>query len=227
MAVPHDVIAVNVADIASRLGIIASDRTALLAPLTFDPSVVDIFSALVTGAAVVIVPQGVRRSPRRLEAVLRSQRVSVLMATPGLLSRFSVIVVRECILGPGSACRAVVLGGEPFPSVTTLRQWWPTDSRTRLYNIYGVTEVGRLCRAPVSAVSSPLLYIHGCQSLNLIACDASLCKVSRDAAFVSCTFLDVASSVDHLPVSLSWRLYSAISPIKGTLCCYIVILLER
>lgn len=51
----------------------------LASPLTFDPSVVEIFVALSSGASVLIVPTSVKVVPSKLAAVLFSRhRVTIL-----------------------------------------------------------------------------------------------------------------------------------------------------
>ena len=51
----------------------------LASPLTFDPSVVEIFVALSSGASLLIVPTSVKVVPSKLAAVLFSRhRVTIL-----------------------------------------------------------------------------------------------------------------------------------------------------
>ena len=51
----------------------------LASPLTFDPSVVEIFVALSSGASLLIVPTSVKMVPSKLAAVLFSHhRVTIL-----------------------------------------------------------------------------------------------------------------------------------------------------
>lgn len=51
----------------------------LASPLTFDPSVVEIFVALSSGASLLIVPTSVKMVPAKLAAVLFSHhRVTIL-----------------------------------------------------------------------------------------------------------------------------------------------------
>ena len=51
----------------------------LASPLTFDPSVVEIFAALSSGASLLIVPTSVKMVPSKLAAVLFSHhRVTIL-----------------------------------------------------------------------------------------------------------------------------------------------------
>jgi acyl-coenzyme A synthetase/AMP-(fatty) acid ligase len=56
------------------------------------------------------------------------------------LPRFGDEAIRAQVFAASSSCRALVLGGEPFPSASLIHQWWPVDSKTEIYNIYGTTE---------------------------------------------------------------------------------------
>lgn len=48
----------------------ADDVVFLASPLTFDPSVVDLFLALSSGAQVLIIPSVIKKMPRRLARLL-------------------------------------------------------------------------------------------------------------------------------------------------------------
>lgn len=158
VAVPHRAIAINVLDITRRLGVSKSARVAFLAPITFDPSVVEVFCALSSGATLVAIPHKIRQSPQRLLMALMSQRVTIAMMTPTLLRRFDPSDLRSDLLAGGSPLETLVLGGEAFPS-TLLQAAWPESSTVRVYNIYGVTEVS--CWAMLARVARPTLWGSG------------------------------------------------------------------
>jgi len=72
----------------------AEDVVFLSSPLTFDPSVVEIFLALSTGACLLIVPSAVKKMPRRLAHVLfKRNTTTVLQASDLFLTELSVIRV--------------------------------------------------------------------------------------------------------------------------------------
>lgn len=48
----------------------ADDVVFLASPLTFDPSVVDLFLALSSGAQVLIIPSVIKKMPRQLARLL-------------------------------------------------------------------------------------------------------------------------------------------------------------
>lgn len=140
--VPHACILPNIQHFRLLFDVTKEDVLFLASPLTFDPSVVEIFVALSSGASLLIVPASVKVLPSRLAAVLFSRhRVTVLQATPTLLRRFGSPLIKSVVLSASTSLRVLALGGEPFPSLTVLRSWRGEGNRTQIYNIYGVTEV--------------------------------------------------------------------------------------
>uniref|UniRef100_A0A8C7B5B2 Aminoadipate-semialdehyde dehydrogenase n=1 Tax=Neovison vison TaxID=452646 RepID=A0A8C7B5B2_NEOVI len=114
----------------------------LASPLTFDPSVVEIFVALSSGACLLIVPTSVKVLPSKLAAVLFSHhRVTILQATPTLLRRFGSQLIKSTVLSASTSLRVLALGGEAFPLLTVLKSWRGVDNKTQIFNIYGITEV--------------------------------------------------------------------------------------
>ena len=152
--VPHSCIVPNVIDFITELRPSPGDGVLLASPLAFDPSVVEMFTALGAGATLVVVGERIRQSPQRLLQVISAAHISIVMATPALIHRLGG-AVRERLLAPHSRVRALVLGGEPCPPPSVLRQWWPSSSAATLYNVYGVTEVS--CWATMQRINRSLL----------------------------------------------------------------------
>lgn len=105
---------------------------ALRTPLTFDPSIVELFLPLSCGACILLAPQRLCNNP----SFLLSSSVTLLQTTPSLLLQWP-----PALCSNGSSLRAILLGGEPFPPLKALGQWMSPDSRVRLYNLYGITEL--------------------------------------------------------------------------------------
>lgn len=57
----------------------AEDVVFLSSPLTFDPSVVEMFLALSSGASLLIVPSAVKKMPRRLAHVLFKRNTTTVL----------------------------------------------------------------------------------------------------------------------------------------------------
>ncbi|KAM6963032.1 beta-alanine-activating enzyme [Aplochiton taeniatus] len=140
--VPHKCIVSNILHLRLLFQMSVDDVIFLAAPLTFDPSVVEIFLALSSGAQLLIVPNILKKMPNRLAGVLfNHHRVTVLQVTPTLLGRFGVHILQEKVLSASSSLRVLALGGEACPSLAILRSWRQKGNCTQMYNIYGITEV--------------------------------------------------------------------------------------
>ncbi|TRY57108.1 hypothetical protein DNTS_023983 [Danionella cerebrum] len=166
--VPHKCIVPNIICLRSVFMMTPEDVVFLSSPLTFDPSVVEMFLALSSGACLLIVPPAVKKMPRRLSQVLfKRNNTTVLQATPTLVRRFGRRVLQEEVLSSHSSLRLLAFGGEPCPSLKLIRGWKQEGNRTSICNLYGTTEVScwascykvpeeHLCSVNVSDVSLPL-----------------------------------------------------------------------
>ncbi|HEX8273414.1 MAG TPA: amino acid adenylation domain-containing protein, partial [Longimicrobiaceae bacterium] len=108
----------------------AGPRSSLLQTLSpaFDASLLEIFVALLSGAALHLVEREEVLSPERLGALLREREVDVLLITPALLDGLPEAEY--------PALRAIGVGGERLPAETAAR--WSRGRR--LVNMYGPTE---------------------------------------------------------------------------------------
>uniref|UniRef100_A0A3B3S6E3 Aminoadipate-semialdehyde dehydrogenase n=1 Tax=Paramormyrops kingsleyae TaxID=1676925 RepID=A0A3B3S6E3_9TELE len=140
--VPHQCIVPNITHLRSLFQITASDVIFMASPLTFDPSVVEIFLALSSGACLLIVPTLIKRIPSKLVNVLfTNHKTTVLQATPTLLARFGRNILQGVLLSEASPLRVLALGGEACPPLSLLRSWRQQGNATRVFNLYGITEV--------------------------------------------------------------------------------------
>ncbi|XP_041526980.1 beta-alanine-activating enzyme isoform X2 [Microtus oregoni] len=158
--VPHACILPNVQHFQVLFDITQEDVLFLASPLTFDPSVVEIFVSLSSGACLLIVPTSVKVFPAKLADVLFSRhRVTALQATPTLLRRFGCELIKSTVLSAHTSLRVLALGGEAFPSLAVLRSWRGKGNKTRIFNIYGITEVSSWAtfyRIPEEVLNSPV-----------------------------------------------------------------------
>ncbi|XP_033821595.2 beta-alanine-activating enzyme isoform X1 [Periophthalmus magnuspinnatus] len=140
--VPHKCIHPNICDLSLMFQIEKGDVVFLASPLTFDPSVVEMFMALTSGAKLLIVPALLKRMPKRLTQLLfKSHKTTIFQATPSLFSRFGPSILKEDVLSASSSLRILLLGGESCPTPKQLADWKHKDNKTDIYNIYGITEV--------------------------------------------------------------------------------------
>lgn len=71
--VPHKCIVPNVTSLASIFNVSTEDCVALISPYTFDPFIVQLFIALVTGASIAIIPEYIQTQPNKLCKLLFDQ----------------------------------------------------------------------------------------------------------------------------------------------------------
>ncbi|KAM9143776.1 beta-alanine-activating enzyme isoform 3-T4 [Pangshura tecta] len=140
--VPHKCIVPNILHLQSLFKITPHDLLFLASPLTFDPSVVELFIALTSGASLLIVPNPIKMMPLKLSATLfHRHRVTVLQATPTFLRRFGAQLIKSTVLSTSTSLRVLALGGEAFPALNVLRSWKGRENKTHVFNLYGITEV--------------------------------------------------------------------------------------
>ncbi len=125
-------LALNYADYFDLLP--GMDATSLTSSLGYDGSISEMYSAWVSGCAVVMLTKEQIRSGPDLLPVLREAEVTVLFCPPVLLT--TLTSTPEVDL-PYPLCRYIVPAGEAFPSA--LVEPW-TRARRQIINTYGPTE---------------------------------------------------------------------------------------
>ncbi|WP_334150826.1 non-ribosomal peptide synthetase [Hyphomicrobium sp.] len=110
------------------------DATSLTSSLGYDGAISEMYSAWVSGCAVVLLTKEQVRSGPDLLPVLRDAEVTVLFCPPVLLT--TLTSAPEVDL-PYPLCRYIVPAGEAFPSA--LVEPW-TRARRQIINTYGPTE---------------------------------------------------------------------------------------
>ncbi|XP_039555079.1 beta-alanine-activating enzyme isoform X2 [Passer montanus] len=140
--VPHKCIVPNIQHLKSIFEITQDDVLFLASPLTFDPSVVELFMALTSGASILVVPNTIKMMPVELSAALfHHHHVTVLQATPTLLRSFGAHIIKSRVLSANTSLRVLALGGEAFPALSLLKSWKHKENKTSIFNLYGITEV--------------------------------------------------------------------------------------
>ncbi len=120
---------------ARALDITSEDRIALLASISFDASLMDLFGALLTGAAICpIDPRETDLS--RLPDIVREEGINILHFTPTVFRSLAKIASAA----DWSSVRAVVLGGEPVrpDHLEYFDRLFPAGAK--LLNLYGASE---------------------------------------------------------------------------------------
>ncbi len=110
------------------------DATSLTSSLGYDGSISEMYSAWVSGCAVVMLTNEQIRSGPGLVPILREAEVTVLFCPPVLLTTLTPTPELDL---PYPLCRYIVPAGEAFPGA--LVEPW-TRARRQIINTYGPTE---------------------------------------------------------------------------------------
>ena len=110
------------------------DAASLTSSLGYDGSISEMYSAWVSGCAVVMLTKDQVRSGPDLVAILRDAEVTVLFCPPVLLTTLTASPDLDL---PYPLCRYIVPAGEAFPGA--LVEPW-TRGRRQIINTYGPTE---------------------------------------------------------------------------------------
>ncbi|XP_012223300.1 beta-alanine-activating enzyme [Linepithema humile] len=140
--VPHSCILPNIIDLKKILDVTKSDKIAQLTSFTFDPSIVEIFLSLCCAATLFMVSKSLNNETNRLLMEIFHAHVTLLQITPSLLfHKWSTERLKTTILDKDSQLRILLLGGEPFPSIKLLSEASHPQNITKIFNIYGITEI--------------------------------------------------------------------------------------
>lgn len=118
----------------------AHDRLAQTAPLTFDPSVQQIFPAWATGACLLPVPEHELYDPFRLMRWLAAERVTVVDVVAGQWQHWRHAAEQDPALRDLPELRWVLLGAETIYHHDTAHWYRTVRSPALLRNLYGPTE---------------------------------------------------------------------------------------
>ena len=142
----------NIQDFNAAFQLNKNDVVFLSSPLTFDPSIIDIFLSLVSGAQLLVVKTSEKIKPDLYSTLLIENRVSVIQCTPSLLqnifrpqtSVINRISSPSMIVKPTvekTSLRILAVGGEKCSfQVREILQRLCTEG-TAVYQLYGLTEM--------------------------------------------------------------------------------------
>ncbi|XP_076276340.1 aminoadipate-semialdehyde dehydrogenase [Lasioglossum baleicum] len=151
--VTHASIIPNVLDLSARFNIRKHDKIAQFTSFTFDPSIIEIFLALSSAGTLFISSRALKNNTNRLLEEAHSNNISVLQTTPSVfLHNWTTERLKSTILSDDTSLRVLLLGGEPFPKLGSLLEAKHPRNHTRIYNIYGITEVS--CWASINEVAT-------------------------------------------------------------------------
>ncbi|WP_139280021.1 AMP-binding protein, partial [Rhodococcoides yunnanense] len=118
----------------AEFGVGVGDVVLLKTAATFDLSVWEFWSALVSGASVVVASVEGHRDAAYLHELMVAESVTTLHVVPSMLS--ALLAVSGGVLS-GSLVRVLAIG-EALPAATA--QWFRRGNAGALFNLYGPTE---------------------------------------------------------------------------------------
>jgi len=130
----------------------SSDRFSSHAPLHFDLSILDLYTAFASGGTLVLVSEATGKDPARLADLISSSRISVWYSAPSILT--FLVQYGNLQKYDYSSLRIILFAGEVFP-VKHLRALKSLLPWPRYFNLYGPTETNVCTFYEIPAEISP------------------------------------------------------------------------
>ena len=115
----------------------SKDRFSSHAPFHFDLSILDIYSPVKHGAALVLIGEEIGKQPLELAQLIADMNISVWYSAPSILSLMAQAGKLES--RGYASLRLVLFAGEVFP-ITHLKSLVKQLPHPRYFNLYGPTE---------------------------------------------------------------------------------------
>lgn len=109
-------------------------RHVLMAPLSFDPSVQQIFLPLSTGGTLYLIPEGLKTEPSDFWEFICREKITVINTVPSIMN-----ILLDKVVELPHIIEYVILAGETFYGSLLMRLYKSFTIR-HLWNIYGPTE---------------------------------------------------------------------------------------
>lgn len=123
-------------------GITSEDKLGNQAPFYFDNSIFDIYSMLLTGAEMNIIPESLFLFPSKLPEFIRDNGITVIFWVPTVMINVANSGALSEIRMP--TLRTVAFCGEVMPN-TQLNIWRRSHHNAVYANLYGPTEISDVC----------------------------------------------------------------------------------
>lgn len=147
------------------------DKTKLgnQAPFYFDNSIFDIYSMLLTGAEMCIIPETLFMFPSKLPEFIRDNNITVIFWVPTVMINVANSGVLEDVKMP--TLKTVAFCGEVMPN-TQLNIWRRNHPDAVYANLYGPTEISDVCTYYIVdrefKDSEPLPIGRACENMRVI-----------------------------------------------------------
>lgn len=134
--VPHLALSSYIDAMQSRHPLPAGSSVLSKTPLTFDPSVGEIFMPLALGLRLIVAGPQDHRDPAAQIAIIKNEAVNLLYTVP---SQLAVLLEEPNTKAAFKAMQMVICGGERMPA-TLIRRMHDLAPHVALLNVYGPTE---------------------------------------------------------------------------------------
>ncbi|MBB71459.1 MAG: hypothetical protein CMF50_03575 [Legionellales bacterium] len=121
------------------LAVTAADKFLQKTSISFDVSLWEIFTPLLTGGTLVLAEPGKQSDPDYLLDVIQSQQISIMHFVPSMLTHFMAAIDGSPVQERCQSLRAVVCSGEALTPATA-NAFNRLFDKAVLYNFYGPTE---------------------------------------------------------------------------------------
>lgn len=128
--------------VADTFQITEGDKFGNQAPLYFDNSILDIYTALKTGATLCLIPEKLFAFPLELLQVIDEKKITTIFWVPTALCL--VANLRACGKIELNYLKRVLFCGEPMPN-KQLNMWRKAYPDILYANLYGPTEITDVC----------------------------------------------------------------------------------
>ncbi len=139
------------------------------APFYFDNSIFDIYSCLLTGAKMIIIPETLFMFPLKLPEFVRDNDITTIFWVPTVMINVANSGALSEIEMP--KLRNVVFCGEVMPN-TQLNIWRKAQPQCTYANLYGPTEISDVCTYYIVdrpfKDSDPLPIGKACENMRII-----------------------------------------------------------
>lgn len=142
IVVSHRAVIDFITHFTETFGIEENDRIGNQAPFDFDVSVKDIYSAMMTGATLVLIPRELFSTPPRLLDYLCEKKVTTIIWAVSALSLVSMLKGLDYKIP--SDIKRVMFSGEVMP-IKQLTRWQKALPEAAFVNLYGPTEITCNC----------------------------------------------------------------------------------
>lgn len=142
VAVSHQSVIQFIGHFTEIFGVSQADRVGNQAPFDFDVSVKDIYSCIMTGAKLVLIPKAYFATPPRLMDYLCGKKVTTMIWAVSALTLISSLKGLDYRV-PEKVDK-IMFSGEAMPP-KQLRIWQEALPKAEFVNLYGPTEVTCNC----------------------------------------------------------------------------------